>query len=645
MQHSVANLFPTHQQQQHNHQAGFDFRPRVHFAPTPTVVPPFTKSALSISQHSENIMLTPFASDTHSSSYGGAQQPYTGTSYYQQPQPQAYAAHDIHSSPLSEVTDTPRTLYKGSPQTDAGDMDVVGDDSDDEDLVVRRRSDDSSLKEEDKGRNTSRDTNNPLGFVLASTSPKAYTLGDLVDKDGNKPSESQIRLFASRLQQDIKSASLFSNIPATPIATLAQQQLPPAPAQSYRPYNHPIQASPAADVMAPHTAAVGSHTLNASSIATSGNAPLTRKSLMHLRPPRQPINPWQRPAQRPPPPITPYPAVMIDRSHLRRYRLSTAPEKTVSMKDLVVPGAVFSSATDPEVLAAELTSPPNVPEDLEVLRAEYDGEVRSLGFQPVEDIVVAPVIVPSQPHQALPATPMAELQPSPAAPRIRAGSKRAAPRDDESEYEDSDEDAIGESDDEYQATSYTRAAVAQTSEQPVKRARLSLTFSTRDSASPAPSSAPNSPVSRRAPALPTAASLKARARHLQPNLVRTNGCMHGCPLFFSTAYEARRHQEDTHGREEAYALADLPPNATIYPRDYRFLIQIGLHGSSDKWDTRTKGAIQIASRKEDTPLEPGLAAALVKFAKEWSKRYECPRCGTSFSRLDSKKRHFEKQCR
>jgi len=248
------------------------------------------------------------------------------------------------------------------------------------------------------------------------------------------------------------------------------------------------------------------------------------------------------------------------------------------------------------------------------------------------------------------------------APRRVSGVKRPSPGDDVdgADSSDSDEDAIGEDDDddEYKAPASTRAAVAAASaspDHPAKRVRTSfgaasVAGSSRTSLSPAPGPALSSPTptpARRGPHASTAN--RPRQRHLQPNLVRNNGCLHGCTLTFSTAYEARRHQEDAHGREEAYSLiaaSNTNLNGEVYPKDYRFLIQIGLHAAGDKtWDSKMKAGFTGAAKAEEEPLDETLAAALIKFAKEWSKRYECPRCGTSFSRLDSKKRHFEKQCR
>ncbi|KIO21095.1 hypothetical protein M407DRAFT_10553 [Tulasnella calospora MUT 4182] len=529
-----------------------------------------------------------FIPDYSSSPVGDTKQATSSTPYHAQPflgPPELGPA-----SHPTESNETPRTVYITSPGTELGDGDFA-DQSDDE-------------------------LDNPTGTkpvthgaspstlpVLRCDSAAPYTLGDLGVGDGLAVDETDLKSFTLRLHEDIRSAALFPWIPSAALSTLAplssDANTIPGPDFGCR---LPSQSSAHDDV----NHGVGPQ-------RTQSTRQLSRKASMHLKTPSHPINPFQRPSFGRSTPPYPYPATMIDRTHLRRYQATRPPEQTISMKDLIVPNAEFHCGSHPETLVLELSSPPSdgldYPDDLEEPGIEL--------FPMAPEPNPLPVREPPSPEQR--GTPEAPTTTEPdlgdslttsgegACPLLTSfddppSPKQATPRD-----------------------------------PPPRR-------STRTSdhrASPIPSSS-----NRKGPQYSVS---KPRARHLQPNLVRTNGCQYGCQLFFSTAYEARRHQEDAHGREEAYKLMKQlqteDSSTPVFPHEYRFLIQIGLHASGDKWDASTKATFQRALTQQDVQLDQNATSALLQFAREWTKRYECPRCGTSFSRLDSKKRHYEKQCR
>lgn len=493
----------------------------------------------------------------------------------------------------AEPDETPRTLYLTSPGTEVGDGDFAEQSDEELDVVA---------------------PNKPHTHGVCSSSLPAihrishapYTLGDL--DGGNIPAvdETDLKYFTLRLHEDIKSAALFPWMPSAALSSLS----PPNTATNAHPGLLSLQdtgSQPSSSTKANDdvTSALGP-------LRTPCTRPISRKASMHLRAPSHPINPYQRPLPGRSPPPYPYPATIIDRTHLRRYQTQKYPEQTISMKDLIVPNAEFHCGFDPETLILELTSPP-----LDDVDDVDDADEARIGlFSKAARTDILPIVeISSEEQYGIPESPFSQ-------------------QNDSGDGSPASKDAAYPSSSSFDSPPSPKAVIPEVP--PPRR-------STR--ASDYRSSSTGSPGGRRA--LPYSAS-KPRARHLQPNLVRTNGCQYGCQLFFSTAYEARRHQEDAHGREEAYKLMKLrtdDPNAVVYPREYRFLIQIGLHASGDKWDPTTKAAFQNALAQQDLQLDKLVASALLQFAREWTKRYECPRCGTSFSRLDSKKRHYEKQCR
>ncbi|KAG8976965.1 hypothetical protein FRB90_008973 [Tulasnella sp. 427] len=495
------------------------------------------------------------------------------------------------SPPLPvEPNETPRTLYLTSPGTETGDADFA-DQSDDE-------------MEESAGTKPVFSPASPLASNTIHQLPATpYTLGDLERRGANglPVNEADLKCFTMRLQEDIKSAALFRWMPSDALSALASAntlpnaQYAPAPPAVVEIATRPRSPFKAVDDV---TQGVGPH-------RTQGARSISRKASMHLRSPSLPINPYQRPSPWRAPPPNPYPAAVIDRTHLRRYQALQAPEPTISMKDLIVPNAEFHCGFDPETLVLELTSPP--------LESEHYVDAAEMSEDEDDhDHDHESSLFPDVSEAALPSV---------------------------AELEDDEDDAPGSP--EYEEPT-RRTSVARNTSPQVSLPRRTTRSSEQQQSSP---TVPSSSHHRRTPSHGTS---KPRARHLQPNLVRTNGCQFGCQLFFSTAYEARRHQEDAHGREEAYRLMKTltdDPTAEVYPREYKFLIQIGLHASGDKWDSNSKAKFHNALANEDVRLDVVATNVLFQFAREWTKRYECPRCGTSFSRLDSKKRHYEKQCR
>lgn len=492
-----------------------------------------------------------------------------------------------------EPNDTPRTLYLGSPGTEVGDGDIADQSDDESDLVPKAKS----------ATHGARSSSIPS---IPCVSAPPYTLGDLGEGDSLAVDETDLKCFTHRLHEDIKSVALFPWIPSAALSALIPSNsvanTQPGPLGSADPGFQSCSPFRANDDV---TAEVGPH-------RTQGSRSLSKKASMHLRAPSRPINPFQRPSPGRSPPPYPYPAAVINHTHLRRYQAPKPPEQTISMKDLIVPNAEFHCGFDPETLVLELTSPPMDDVDYPV-----GYEESGIGLFPT----------------------MTESSPPPTAET--PSTERCAVSEPPSTMgHDLDDDLTTREDDTCASSApfvITPSPNDPTLQDPPPR-RSTRTYSHH-------SSSVTSSGTRRGPQY---SASKPRARHLQPNLVRNNGCQYGCQLLFSTAYEARRHQEDAHGREEAYRLMKLQtddPNMVVYPREYRFLIQIGLHASGDKWDTGTKASFQTALAQQDAQLDENAASALLQFAKEWTKRYECPRCGTSFSRLDSKKRHFEKQCR
>ncbi|KAG8933694.1 hypothetical protein FRC01_007624 [Tulasnella sp. 417] len=529
-----------------------------------------------------------FSPDYSSSPAGETNQAASSTPYHAQtylgPLELGTGAHP------PEPNETPRTIYITSPGTELGDGDFA--DQSDEEL-------DNSTGTKLATHRTR--TSSLTAIRCGSAAP--YTLGDLGVGDGLAVDETQLKSFTLRLHEDIKSAALFAWMPSAALSTLAppSSEANPIPGPDLG-CRLPSQSRANDDV----SSGVGPH-------RTQNTRLLSRKTSMHLKAPSYPINPYQRPSPGKQTPPYPYPATVIDRTHLRRYQAPKAPEQTISMKDLIVPNAEFHCGFDPETLVSELTSPPSgdldYPDDLVVTGMTL--------FPTVTEPNPPPVRESSPPSQ---------------------GGALETPNDIEHDL-----------DDELTTSGDSPCTPLASFNSPSSPNRVDL----RD---PAPRRSTRT-SDHRAPPISSSANRKGpqysvskpRARHLQPNLIRTNGCQYGCQLFFSTAYEARRHQEDAHGREEAYKLMKLLQTedlqTPVFPHEYRFLIQIGLHATGDKWDASTKATFQRALTQLDVQLDQTAASALLQFAREWTKRYECPRCGTSFSRLDSKKRHYEKQCR
>lgn len=505
---------------------------------------------------------------------------------------------ELRSQPQfpAEPDETPRTLYITSPGTEVGDGDFADQSDEELDVVAPNKPRTHGVYSSSLS-------------AIHRISPAPYTLGDLDGGHILTVDETDLKYFTHRLHEDIKSAALFPWIPSAALSSLSPPNTVtnthPGLFSSQDPGSQPCLSTKAHDDI---TSAIGPQ-------RAQGTRQLSRKASMHLRTPSHPINPYQRPLPGRSPPPYPYPATMIDRVHLRRYQTQKYPEQTISMKDLIVPNAEFRCGFDPETLVLELTSPPL--DDVDDVEDVDDAEEPRIGLFSKEagtDILIAEVS--SEEQHGTPETPFPRQH--------HPGDSPHASKD--GAYPSS--------------TSFDGPPSPNAVRPEVPPPRRSTRASDHRS------SYTGSPGGARR-GLPYSAS-KPRARHLQPNLVRTNGCQYGCQLFFSTAYEARRHQEDAHGREEAYKLMKLhtdDPNAVVNPREYRFLIQIGLHSSGDKWDPTTKAAFQSALAQQDNQLDRLVASALLQFAREWTKRYECPRCGTSFSRLDSKKRHYEKQCR
>ncbi|KAG9046245.1 hypothetical protein FS837_004806 [Tulasnella sp. UAMH 9824] len=502
---------------------------------------------------------------------------------------------ELRSQPQfpAEPDETPRTLYLTSPGTEVGDGDFADQSDEDLDVVAPNKPRTHGVYSSSLS-------------AIHRISPAPYTLGDLDGGNILTVDETDLKYFTHRLHEDIKSAALFPWMPSAALSSLS----PPNTVTNTHPgllslQDPGSQPCPSAKAHDDVTSAVGPQ-------RTQGTRQLSRKASMHLRTPSHPINPYQRPLPGRSPPPYPYPATMIDRAHLRRYQTQKYQEQTISMKDLIVPNAEFHCGFDPETLVLELTSPPL--DDLDDLDDAEEPRIGLFSKEAGTDILIAEVS--SEEQHGTPETPFPRQHHSGDSPH--ASQDGAYPS---SSSVDSPSSPNAVSPEVPPPRRSTRASDNRSSyTDPPGGARRGLPYS----------------------------SSKPRARHLQPNLVRTNGCQYGCQLFFSTAYEARRHQEDAHGREEAYKLMKLhtdDPNAVVNPREYRFLIQIGLHASGDKWDPTTKAAFQSALAQQDNQLDKPVASALLQFAREWTKRYECPRCGTSFSRLDSKKRHYEKQCR
>ncbi|KAG8908968.1 hypothetical protein FRB99_000071 [Tulasnella sp. 403] len=578
----------------------------LHLTPRPT-------PQNSDEEHSTGLL----ADDSHVS-YACMQNPVTRPSHCSD-------SNHCSLSPPRPWNDTPQTLYKMSPETEVGDMDVVLDSDDEETnpsfsftkLAFPPRS--FALSADGRNIRDKDDAQRPV--VMPSSTPNPYSPNtfnpshhgvDHDDCEDLRPDN-----FA-RLRHDIRSVALF---PWTP-PTLNSTPLPEPLVSSTSDGTPSVTSN---DRYTPTLPIRHSDHLQTAHFRTTPK----RSTSMHLRNPQRPINPYHRPSQRPASPIRPYPAPAINRSHLRRFYSDRPPEVTVTMKELIMPNAQFYCGFDPEVMATELIALPSEPLEDVASRHSSDASPNStiMDTESYESHAEHPIANSGSAFAVC--TPVVEPQTTTPEPEL---SNISSDEEDEPQAYD---------DDDYKAPGSSRWYT----EHSAKRVKAFATLKARDydTLSSANTTTRPPPI-RRAPHTPPT---RQRQRHLQPNLVRNNGCMHGCPLLFSTPYEARRHQEDAHGREEAYRLVGIAAsseNFDIYPRDYRFLIHVGLH-AADKWDSRTKAAFTSAQNEEDVPLTLALADSLVKFATEWTKRYECPRCGTSFSRLDSKKRHFEKQCR
>ncbi|KAG9012857.1 hypothetical protein FRB94_005003 [Tulasnella sp. JGI-2019a] len=515
--------------------------------------------------------------------------------------PENYAAideHDLHATPDTLWNDTPKTLYKTSPGTEVGDWDHAVGDSDDEDALVK-----SSWHAW------------PVEPALTSAFIPSFR-GYAVDKsmlgEINGPLRHPVQTFAMQLNEDIRNAALFpsSPSPATPVL--------PTPAPLVTSASSPQHTQPQPDRASDVTPQTSSPV-----------QPVVRRPSLHLRPPLQPIDPFSRPSvpQHKSDPVV-IAAPMLLQSVMRQPLMS---ELTISPKDLVLPNAKFEFGFDPDMMVAgleaglsEKVGDEAVFDIIEEARQSPDPEtalevdLEETKPQIIESSPIQPAAVRSSRKR-----PLSEEQEENPVRGRPSGVRKARMEDD-----DDDED--------YEEQRTIRRQL------PTKRARLNPRGTSETSAGglnplPSPLASASSATQR--------ANNKQRNRHLQPNLVRNNQCMHGCPLVFSTAYEARRHQEDAHGREEAHKLLEAieASQTLIYPRDYRFLLQIAIH-SGEKWDASTKTAMRRAQEAENRPLSAELIDPLIEFATWWCTRYQCPGCGLGFSRLDSKKRHFEKGC-
>ncbi|KAG8950985.1 hypothetical protein FRC04_006846 [Tulasnella sp. 424] len=493
---------------------------------------------------------------------------------------------DLHGSPVAEWRDTPRTLYKNSPETEVGDNDVLSD----LDVEGTEGEEDTSRSEQDR---RSSQFNTYSQQPIMSEEP---TFADC-----NLLSEVALQTFARRLHADIRSTS--SLFPGISVGSLARSSAPIhqlASSERLR-TNVVSQAIPdAADVTR-----IGEFSRPRS---------IPRRRSMHLKHPSNPINPYHRPIAGEKPPAHRYPAAAIDRTYLKRFRNSSPPQRTVSMKELLVPHAEFRFGYDPEALALELDTS------------------TTQGFKSIDDGIgdgAAGDHLDTSTQDANTAPPTPDITPA------------EPPTDDIDCW-----DMLDSADD----GTWTPEASGEGLYEPrAKRRRTNTGAPSRPAGESGISE--DSRIAQQVTTRNRRAhhdTTKGRKRHLQPNLVRTNGCLYGCPLLFSTAYEARRHQEDTHGREEAYqfiraASGDL--QGPIVAKDYRFLLQIALHALGDKLESRARTTLDEALERDGEELDASLVDTVARFARDWTKRYECPRCGASFSRLDSKKRHYEKQCR
>ncbi|KAG8874969.1 hypothetical protein FRB97_005508 [Tulasnella sp. 331] len=559
-----------------------------------------------------------------------------------QPMVGAYTAtltEGSDATPSTAWNDTPRTLYKTSPGTEVGDWDMAGGDSDEEDAVVKSRYYPSAL-----AATTAVAWPHDMASVNSAFIPSSY------DSHIVQASRDRFKDFTMQLSQNIRNAALFpcstndSFSPLFPSSTtnpITTASIPtPIPLYSSSPI--PPQTTTTTtithDVIAPPPQPQ----------SQQQPQPLLRKPSLHLHKPAQPIDPFQRPSwistrvDLAPVIIAP---PMVASIALRRPLHPSGP--TVSPKDLMLPTATFDFGFDPDAMVMTSVAEDDV-EDLMDLGMSVGAVVAAADDEnqaPTtcgDDIVESFVAGMTKRTRSSPAAQSLkrsypEEQPSPVAATPAPAERRRR------KFE-SASDAEGDSDGEYEETRRLRQ------QRPSKRIRQSPIASIH----PTPST-----VNSRLTATTTNTTTRAhqRSRHLQPNLVRNNACMHGCPLVFSTAYEARRHQEDAHGREEAYALISAASSSDfiiVYPRTYRFLMQIGIQSNGmGTWDVRVKEmarkALQHLDDHEDdtdadTPLNDELTKALVEFAGGWSKRYQCSGCGLGFSRLDSKKRHFEKGC-
>ncbi|KAG8945312.1 hypothetical protein FRC03_001751, partial [Tulasnella sp. 419] len=385
---------------------------------------------------------------------------------------------------------------------------------------------------------------------------------------------------------------------------------------------------------------------------------------MHLVPPPTPISPYYRPSAFSTP-VSPSsmqfpPPADLNPRYMRQSRLPPPAQACVSPKNLILPSAQFKHASDPrghspwpsEQSLSESSDfdfslfPTHTTSSLELVEPSQFLEQLFGQHSPVAADVRAPVEVEEQfPFSAT-------ADPLPTLPIAVPSRKRS--RTPEQAYEQlrpkiEDDVVVAAA----AATTFVNDSspdAAAALDPPVpKRARLvSNERPSRQHRATRSMELPSAPPKKLAhPSLPQPSS--SRARKLVPGLQRHFACMHGCESRFSTAYEARRHQEDQHARPEAQGIIDEVSNLSegvaprIYPRDKRFILQIGLSGGA-KWSDRIKRDMKNAIEDEDSPMSDELSLALVDFSKEWVKRYNCPVCGLAFSRLDSRKRHMEKQC-
>ncbi|KAG8965696.1 hypothetical protein FRC00_003171 [Tulasnella sp. 408] len=462
---------------------------------------------------------------------------------------------DLLDSPAAEWGDTPRTLYKTSPGTEVGDNDVLSD------LEAEGTEEGPSF------------IGQAQHSSLFTTSPQHQPIPEGTPLFACTPSpEEPFQTLARRLHNDIRStSSLFPgfSFEAMPRSSTSIHQVTPSPRLRV-------------NTAIPET----SHTIATTAIPHSLSIP--RKRSMHLKHPSYPINPYQRPKAGEDPPTQRYPAAVVDRVHLRRFMAPSPPQRTVTMKELLVPHAEFHFGYDPEAFALELDPPSTF-------------EFKSSDEHHVDEVHV---ISDSAEQDANISYTNAD------------GICVSSLTDDSDALETLDNADDG---------AWTPEASSEGLSGPhPKRRRINVGIrSDIDS---------DSKLSRDFKATPQASlrtrrvhheANKARKRHLQPNLVRTNGCLYGCPLLFSTAYEARRHQEDTHGREEAYSFikaASGDRRDPILSKDYRFLLQIAAHALGDKLDPGVRATLDDALEREDEELEAGLVQKIAKFALDWTKR-------------------------